>query len=90
MGSQQRIHLLSIGLASALLAVTCLVYPLAKANDPNMAGGIQWKPWSNEAFEEAKRTRLVGIVIDIMLGDDLNGWDLVGLLKEEKETSGGR
>ncbi|WP_046178269.1 ATP-binding protein [Domibacillus tundrae] len=40
----------------------------------------------SEAFEEAKRTRLVGIVIDIMLGDDLNGWDLVGLLKEEKET----
>ncbi|OES46705.1 ATP-binding protein [Domibacillus iocasae] len=40
----------------------------------------------SEAFEEAKRTPLVGVVIDIMLGDDLNGWDLVGLLKEEKET----
>lgn len=39
-----------------------------------------------DAFEEAKRTDLVGAVIDIMLGDDLDGWDLVRLLKEEKKT----
>mgnify|MGYP001067364297 CR=1 FL=1 len=40
----------------------------------------------SEAFEEAKRTPLVGVVIDIMLGDDLNGWDLVELLKKEEKT----
>ncbi|WNS81416.1 ATP-binding protein [Domibacillus sp. DTU_2020_1001157_1_SI_ALB_TIR_016] len=40
----------------------------------------------SEAFEEAKRTPLVGIVIDLMLGDDLNGWDLVELLKKEEKT----
>ncbi|WP_046174313.1 ATP-binding protein [Domibacillus indicus] len=40
----------------------------------------------SEAFEEAKRTPLVGMVIDIMLGDDLNGWDLVELLKKETST----
>ncbi|WP_050179986.1 ATP-binding protein [Domibacillus robiginosus] len=39
-----------------------------------------------EAFEEAKRTSLVGIVVDLMLGDDLNGWDLVELLKKEDAT----
>ena len=29
------------------------------------------------AFEEAQHTPLVGIVIDLMLGDDIKGWDLV-------------
>ncbi|MFF5994704.1 ATP-binding protein [Lysinibacillus sp. KU-BSD001] len=39
------------------------------------------------AFEEALHTPLVGIVIDLMLGDDIKGWDLVQLLKETAQTS---
>ena len=38
------------------------------------------------AFEEALQTPLVGIVIDIMLGDDMNGWDLVKLLRTNEQT----
>ncbi|WP_341962675.1 ATP-binding protein [Planococcus maritimus] len=39
-----------------------------------------------EAFKEAKRTPLVGAVIDIMLGEELNGWDLVDMMKEDPIT----
>ncbi|MGE7022066.1 ATP-binding protein [Solibacillus cecembensis] len=39
------------------------------------------------AFEEALQTPLVGIVIDLMLGDEINGWDFVQLLNETEQTS---
>lgn len=39
-----------------------------------------------EAFKEAKRTPLVGAVIDIMLGEELSGWDLVDMMKEDAAT----
>ena len=39
-----------------------------------------------EAFKEAKRTPLVGAVVDIMLGEELNGWDLVNMMKEDALT----
>ncbi|ANU18464.1 histidine kinase [Planococcus maritimus] len=39
-----------------------------------------------EAFKEAKRTPLVGAVIDIMLGEELNGWDLVDMMKADAAT----
>ncbi|WP_235318330.1 ATP-binding response regulator [Planococcus sp. CAU13] len=39
-----------------------------------------------EAFKEAKRTQLVGAVVDIMLGEELNGWDLVDMMKKDAET----
>ncbi|MCH7321179.1 ATP-binding protein [Solibacillus sp. MA9] len=38
------------------------------------------------AFEEALQTPLVAIIIDLMLGDDINGWDLIAQLKERDET----
>lgn len=39
-----------------------------------------------EAFKEAKRTPLVGAVVDIMLGEELNGWDLVDMMKGDPLT----
>lgn len=39
-----------------------------------------------EAFNEAKRTPLVGAVVDIMLGEELSGWDLVDMMKEDPLT----
>ncbi len=39
-----------------------------------------------EAFKEAKRTPLVGAVVDIMLGEDLSGWDLVDMMKADEGT----
>lgn len=39
------------------------------------------------AYEEALHTPLVGIVVDLMLGDEIKGWDLVQLLKETDQTS---
>lgn len=39
-----------------------------------------------EAFKEAKRTPLVGAVVDIMLGEELSGWDLVDMMKEDPAT----
>lgn len=39
-----------------------------------------------EAFKEAKRTPLVGAVVDIMLGEELSGWDLVDMMKEDPVT----
>ncbi|WP_155894719.1 ATP-binding protein [Bacillus sp. 37MA] len=38
------------------------------------------------AFEEAKQRPLIGIVIDIMLGEELDGWDLVNMLKKDDRT----
>lgn len=40
-----------------------------------------------EAFKEAKRTPLTGAVVDIMLGEELSGWDLVDMLKEDPATA---
>ncbi len=39
-----------------------------------------------EAFKEAKRTQLVGAVVDIMLGEELSGWDLVDMMKKDAGT----
>lgn len=39
-----------------------------------------------EAFNEAKRTLLVGAVVDIMLGEELTGWDLVDMMKKDPDT----
>lgn len=39
-----------------------------------------------EAFNEAKRSRLVGAVVDIMLGEELTGWDLVDMMKKDLDT----
>lgn len=41
---------------------------------------------AKSAFEEAKQRPLTGIVIDIMLGEEMDGWDLVHMLKEEERT----
>ncbi|MFJ8262344.1 ATP-binding protein [Rummeliibacillus sp. NPDC094406] len=40
------------------------------------------------AFEKALKIPLVGIVIDLVLTDDVDGWYLVHQLKETKQTSG--
>ncbi|WP_175585137.1 ATP-binding protein [Alkalihalophilus pseudofirmus] len=39
-----------------------------------------------DAFEDAIRLKVVGVVIDLMLGEDMNGWDLVEKLKENEKT----
>ncbi|WP_332651416.1 ATP-binding protein [Lysinibacillus sp. 54212] len=39
------------------------------------------------AFEEALQTPLVGIVVDLILADELKGWELVELLRESEKTS---
>ncbi|ANU23086.1 ATP-binding protein [Planococcus donghaensis] len=39
-----------------------------------------------EALKEAIRTPLVGAVVDIMLGEELDGWDLVDMMKENPLT----
>ncbi|MBM7648726.1 PAS domain S-box-containing protein [Bacillus ectoiniformans] len=39
-----------------------------------------------QAFEDATRLNVVGLIIDIMLGEDINGWDLVEKLKENEHT----
>jgi len=38
------------------------------------------------AYEEALELPLVGIVVDLMLGDDVSGWELIGMLKENEKT----
>ena len=38
------------------------------------------------AYKEALTLPLVGIVVDLMLGEDINGWELIKMLKETKET----
>lgn len=39
------------------------------------------------AFEDALQIPLLGIIIDLMLGEEMNGWDLVQKLKETDQTS---
>lgn len=39
------------------------------------------------AYEEALKTPFIGIVVDLMLGDEMSGWDLIKLLKENEETA---
>lgn len=39
-----------------------------------------------EAYKEAKRTPLAGAVVDIMLGEELTGWDLVDMMKNDDRT----
>lgn len=39
-----------------------------------------------KALEEALHTPLVGIVIDLMFGDEMKGWDLVHELRAHKQT----
>lgn len=39
------------------------------------------------AYEEALHTPFVGIIIDLMLGDEMSGWDLIRQLRETNETS---
>lgn len=38
------------------------------------------------AFDEAVQTPLVGIVIDLIMGENMDGWDLVEALKNHKNT----
>ncbi|MGN7476216.1 ATP-binding protein [Solibacillus silvestris] len=38
------------------------------------------------AFEEAIQTPLVGIVIDLIIGDNIQGWDLVEALRNHEKT----
>ncbi|MCJ8008376.1 ATP-binding protein [Lederbergia wuyishanensis] len=38
------------------------------------------------AYQEALKLPLVGFVIDLMLGDDMNGWDLIKKLKSTDKT----
>ncbi|MBS4197129.1 ATP-binding protein [Lederbergia citri] len=38
------------------------------------------------AYQEALKLPLVGFVIDLMLGDDMNGWDLIRKLKSTDKT----
>ncbi|WP_042347874.1 ATP-binding protein [Bacillus massiliigorillae] len=39
------------------------------------------------AFEDALHIPLLGIIIDLMLGEEMNGWDLVQKLKETEQTN---
>lgn len=39
-----------------------------------------------KAYEAAQTIPLVGIVIDLMLGEDMNGWDLIKKLKSSEKT----
>jgi len=39
-----------------------------------------------KAFEDTLNTPLLGIVIDIMLGEEMSGWDLVRALREREHT----
>lgn len=39
-----------------------------------------------QAFEQALKTPFVAIVVDLMLGDELDGWDLIRMLKNDRRT----
>jgi CheY-like chemotaxis protein/anti-sigma regulatory factor (Ser/Thr protein kinase) len=41
----------------------------------------------NFALEDALKTKLVGMVVDLMLGDEMDGWDLIRELKSHAETA---
>lgn len=38
------------------------------------------------ALKDAKKIPFVGIVVDLMLGEEMSGWDLIQLLKEDERT----
>ncbi|GAE36867.1 ATP-binding protein [Halalkalibacter akibai] len=38
------------------------------------------------AYKDARKIPLVGIVVDLMLGEEMNGWDLIRSLKEDELT----
>lgn len=40
-----------------------------------------------KAYEEAVKLPFVGIVVDLMLGEDMNGWDLIEKLAENEKTA---
>lgn len=39
-----------------------------------------------KAFDQALKTPFVAIVVDLMLGEELDGWDLIRMLKEDHRT----
>ncbi|NQX45998.1 PAS domain S-box protein [Paenibacillus tritici] len=39
-----------------------------------------------KAFDQAVKTPFVAIVVDLMLGDELDGWDLIRMLKNDPRT----
>ncbi|MDF9844852.1 PAS domain S-box-containing protein [Paenibacillus sp. PastF-1] len=39
-----------------------------------------------QAFEQALKTPFVAIVVDLMLGEELDGWDLIRMLKDDERT----
>lgn len=39
-----------------------------------------------QAFEQAAKSSFVAIVVDLMLGEELNGWDLIQMLKNDPRT----
>lgn len=39
-----------------------------------------------KAFDEALKTSFVAIVVDLMLGEELDGWDLIRMLKQDPRT----
>ncbi|ASA22811.1 ATP-binding protein [Paenibacillus donghaensis] len=39
-----------------------------------------------QAFDQALKTPFVAIVVDLMLGEDLDGWDLIRMLKADPRT----
>ncbi|MNI75468.1 Transcriptional activator protein CopR [compost metagenome] len=39
-----------------------------------------------EAFDQALKTPFVAIVVDLMLGEELDGWDLIRMLKDDART----
>ncbi|WP_238652915.1 ATP-binding protein [Paenibacillus piscarius] len=38
------------------------------------------------AFDQALKTPFVAIIVDLMLGDELDGWDLISMLKNDPRT----
>lgn len=40
-----------------------------------------------QAFDQALKTPFVAIVVDLMLGDELDGWDLIRMLKDDERTA---
>ena len=41
---------------------------------------------TQKAFEDTLNTPLLGMVIDIMLGEEMSGWDLVRELRKREQT----
>lgn len=64
------------------ISLTLLLSEALKAN------GFTVLHYSNprNALKDSKEIPLVGIVIDLMLGEDISGWNLIKELKEEEKT----